>query len=522
LTADSEPPSELPPNSPANEVGALACILVSEKPEVYLRQLKAGHFYENRHQNLFATLKGMEDGDTPINIVTVSNQIVQDGGWEKVGGRQYFNSIPNHTPSEHNFSNFLDALNDMTSRREAIRTAVKLKEMASDRTVDWKNISDWSQRILTEQQRNRKPIISTAIGEAQRPPNDDPTELLRRRFLCKHGGLLVPGPSGMGKSSWLIQSLAAWSNNLMAFGIEPTRPLRSLIVQAENDDGDLAEMRDGVATGLNFNQKQRQQFFNSVVYHTSTGITGLKFCHEVLQPLLDSAHEKPFDIVAIDPAFAFINGSVSDQELVTEFLRTGINPILHEYDCAAIIMHHTNKPMSGKEKPNWLNGELAYLGSGSIEWTNWARAVISFQATGEHGVYKLNASKRGGRLGWKDSQGNFVYSRQISWCRDGQTIYWQDDGEIECKPKATPEQSARGGRPSTVDEIAFSNLHAFTSKCNPLGETQGQITTRLETYLASINQDISPSTCTRIVKRIVETGKLAKGQDLLYRVGPNA
>lgn len=513
---------ELPPNSPANEAGALGCILLSEHPEPMIRQLKPGHFFENRNQNLFVTLQQMEAEGLPVNLITVSNRVMQNGGWDHVGGRQYFESLPGRTPSEHNFPYYLDALNDMAARREAIRAAVKLKDMAGDRTVDWQNISDWSERILTEQQRTRKPIVSKPIGGAERPPDDDPTELLRHRFICRHGSLLVPGPSGMGKSSWLIQSLGCWSNSLPAFGIHPTRALRSLIVQAENDDGDLAEMRDGVALGLKFSPDQRKQFFQNVVYHTSTGVTGIKFCREVLRPLLDSAGAQPFDLLCIDPALAFVGGSASDQELVGEFLRAGINPILHEYDCAAVVMHHTNKPMTGKEKPNWRNGELAYLGSGSIEWTNWARAIISFQATGDHGVYKLNAAKRGGRLGWKDSEGNFVYSREISWCRDGKTIYWQDDGEIECKPKVTPEQKEKSGRPNVVDEICFSNLYEFTSKCNPLGETQGEAANRLEVWLASQQRDVSESTCVRIVQKLVSTGKLSKGPDKRYRKGPNA
>ena len=33
------------------------------------------------------------------------------------------------------------------------------------------------------------------------------------------------------------------------FGIVPARPLKSLLIQAENDEGDLAEMRDGVIAG---------------------------------------------------------------------------------------------------------------------------------------------------------------------------------------------------------------------------------------------------------------------------------
>src|SRR5205807_1283581 len=79
----------------------------------------------------------------------------------------------------------------------------------------------------------------------------DPNELLRHRFLCRVGGLLLCGPTGIGKSSLALQMMMRWAAGRECFGIEPVRPLKSLLIQAENDDGDLSEMRDGVSAGLN-------------------------------------------------------------------------------------------------------------------------------------------------------------------------------------------------------------------------------------------------------------------------------
>ena len=38
------------------------------------------------------------------------------------------------------------------------------------------------------------------------------------------------------------QASILWACNKAAFGIKPSRPLRSLILQAEDDDGDMQEM----------------------------------------------------------------------------------------------------------------------------------------------------------------------------------------------------------------------------------------------------------------------------------------
>jgi len=43
-----------------------------------------------------------------------------------------------------------------------------------------------------------------------------------------------------------------------AFGIEPTRPLRILCIQAENDAGDMTEMAVGVMNGLSLSAEDRE------------------------------------------------------------------------------------------------------------------------------------------------------------------------------------------------------------------------------------------------------------------------
>lgn len=79
---------------------------------------------------------------------------------------------------------------------------------------------------------------------------NDPSELLLYRFLCRCAGLLLVGPTGIGKSSLAMQMMILWALGRAAFGIVPKGPLKSVLVQAENDDGDLAEMRDGVIRGF--------------------------------------------------------------------------------------------------------------------------------------------------------------------------------------------------------------------------------------------------------------------------------
>lgn len=238
-------------------------------------------------------------------------------------------------------------------------------------------------------------------------------------------------------SSWALQEAACWTNGLPFFGFRPAKPLKFLIIQAENDEGDIAQVRDSVCTGLNLTEEQRKIFFEyCIIYTADRGHSGLKFCQEVLRPLLDlhAPH-----IVDIDPLLSFVGGNVKEQENVTAFLRAYLNPELKDHRCACKLYHHTNKPPTGKEKPNWVNGEMAYMGTGSSELANWARAIVSLQSLGKAGYYKLHAAKRGARLGWRDEEGQVLYERVVCWSRDG-GIYWRDPTAEEIAEFASGQQ----------------------------------------------------------------------------------
>jgi hypothetical protein len=267
---------------------------------------------------------------------------------------------------------------------------------------------------------------------------DDPNELLKKRFLCRGGGLLLVGPTGIGKSSLAMQAMILWAIGLPMFGIEPVKPLKSLLIQAENDEGDLAEMRDGVMAGLHLTDEQRQKAMENIMVVREDSRTGLMFFGSVVEPLLEK--HRP-DLLWIDPALAYLGGEAGSQKEVGGFLRNMLNPLVHDINCGVVVVHHTNKPASGKEKPDWSAGDFAYLGGGSAEWANWARAVIALRSLGSHSVFELRAAKRGARLGWKESDGETkAFAKNVAHANEPGVICWREADESEVPQSSKPKQ----------------------------------------------------------------------------------
>ena len=274
----------------------------------------------------------------------------------------------------------------------------------------------------------------------------DPDELIRNRFLGRGGACLVAGPTGAGKSSFLMHLKINWALGQPFLGITPVKSLRIGTIQAENDQGDMAEMLQGVYGHSGMADAAVEICQEQLVWTRVTSYTGEKFC-SVMQAFIE---DNRLDIVCVDPAFAFLGGSASDQAEVTSFLRNNVNPILERTKAALMLIHHTNKPQRETGKENWNAGDFAYAGAGSAEWANFCRAVLTIQNTKEFGIFKLLAAKRGSRIGWTDD-GQRAYHKYISHASEVDKIYWRE---------ATPDEisllDVKRGSAETSDEMVLS------------------------------------------------------------------
>lgn len=296
------------------------------------------------------------------------------------------------------------------------------------------------------------PVVRV-LGDLQTPKaENDPSELIAHRFLYRGAVCLLLGPTGIGKSSFLMQLAIFFALGRALFNITPgnayrERGMRILLVQAENDEGDLAEMRDGVLAGCGLTEAEKAQALSRIIVCTVNDRSGDRFAL-ALDALL--TEHGPFDLVLVDPAFAYLGGDSNAQKEVSRFMRELLNPLMHRHQVGMILAHHTNKPMRGKEKDHWEAGDYAYLGAGSAEWINPARAALALRSIGSDSVFELRAPKRGKRLGWKDADSQATVVQHIAHFRQQGVICWR-----KAEPAEVEETLAesKGGRPRKVDPV---------------------------------------------------------------------
>lgn len=294
-------------------------------------------------------------------------------------------------------------------------------------------------------------------------PEADPSTLLGDRWVCKGGQLLLVGQSGVGKSSLTVQAAMMWALGLPFFGIKPERALRSLFIQAENDVGDMAEIVQGVMSYVVASSKMPQDdavkiLKENVVFVRVTAQTGEAFV-EVVRELLEK--HGPMDLVFGDPLLSYIGDDISQQAVTSHFLRGLCNPLAFEHKFAWVWSHHTGKPQSdSKGRQHWNANDFAYIGLGSSELTNWARAICVLQTTKHDGIFKLLLAKRGRRANTCDSLGHPTIEIVLKHADKG--LHWEP-AELPEEPEEEPKPHGKPGRKpalSDVQELELVAMHA--------------------------------------------------------------
>jgi hypothetical protein len=336
------------------------------------------------------------------------------------------------------------------------------------------------------------------------------------RYICRGYGAWLIGPSGIGKSSLTLQAAFSWALGKSIFGITPVRPLRVLIVQSENDDGDLAEGAQGVLPHLGVDEFNGiEQLNDRVQIITEITRTGLSFCGW-LQGRIE-AHRA--EIVFVDPLLSFAGIDIARQEQCTRFLRQDLNPILQSTGAAIIGIHHTGKPRQDA-KPRAAQTELdaAYSGLGSSELVNWARAIAVLIPRGD--VFELKFPKRGRRAGATHPSGEPTLNVWLRHAREG--IHW----EQVSPPEEPSEREHAAERPLTKPEqINRAVTHSFFSSIPTEGEGMRPLGRRLIDWMqgpeASPKMVTTKSTAERAIELMLRANKLTY-RDGLYFKGSNA
>ena len=431
---------KMPPHSVEAERGVISSIMRdcqkggTQTISDVSTQINENFFYVPAHKRIYEVMVSLWRAHRPVDLISLTEHLRNKQLLDSVGGAAYvtelsgyIHELTNYVPTAGNVEYYLDIVIEKFERREDIADATRIVRAAYGADDD--EFAETVQRIATRMiHRSNVTNCSEKFNQAELLAFDsknDPDCLVGFRWQNRGGTMLWAGSSGGGKSSLEMQLAIYWACGVPCFELRPVRALKSLIIQAENDKGDMAEQFQGVLAGvaaaqdIDFEQS-KGNIEENLSIHRVIGKTGGAFL-TVLDMLIQQ--ENP-DLVWIDPLFAFAGCDLLDPEKTGRFLREGLFPIAARRNVALQVVHHVGKPARGKKANDAEIAEIdyQYLGFGTSEIQNAFRGVnILVPITGTH-TFKLVLSKRGERAGAKDAEGGFTQTLFLEHSKAG--IRW--------------------------------------------------------------------------------------------------
>lgn len=143
--ADPMKEDRLLPNSAEAEQGTIGCILLSPNECIGLCMEKiedSAAFFDLRHRTIYECLVSMHNDKTPIDLITVQQELKDLCQLESVGGLAYLACLPDATPSAANLAHYIAILLEKFTLRRLISTCTETVSNAFDHQGDVDGLID--------------------------------------------------------------------------------------------------------------------------------------------------------------------------------------------------------------------------------------------------------------------------------------------------------------------------------------------------------------------------------------------
>ncbi len=116
--------AKLPPQNAEAEASLLGAILIDSDALVKIADVIAAEdFYEERHRRIFEAANALYEQRSPIDVLTLSDQLKATGFLEAVGGAAYLTELTNFVPTAAHAEQYASIVSQKALRRRLIKAS---------------------------------------------------------------------------------------------------------------------------------------------------------------------------------------------------------------------------------------------------------------------------------------------------------------------------------------------------------------------------------------------------------------
>ena len=153
------------------EASLLGSLIIDSDSFIKIADLiNAEDFFNNQHRAIFSAMRTLHDKRSPIDILTLSEQLKSNGELDHVGGASYLTELTNFVPTAAHLEQYAQIVADKSVRRRLIKASQDIAAIGSEEKKSLQELIEEAETRLFEvsQQHVRQNITSleSILGES--------------------------------------------------------------------------------------------------------------------------------------------------------------------------------------------------------------------------------------------------------------------------------------------------------------------------------------------------------------------
>ncbi|HET9722181.1 MAG TPA: replicative DNA helicase [Candidatus Saccharimonadales bacterium] len=152
-----------PPQNTEVEASLLGSLLIDSDAFIKIGDLiQPDDFYDEKHRMIFSAMKSLHEKRSPIDILTLSEQLKNAAHLEIVGGASYLTELTNTVPTATHLEQYADIVADKAIRRRLISASQDIADVSLDENKSLQELIEEAEtRLFNVSQKHVKQDITS-------------------------------------------------------------------------------------------------------------------------------------------------------------------------------------------------------------------------------------------------------------------------------------------------------------------------------------------------------------------------
>ncbi|MFZ5447889.1 MAG: DnaB-like helicase N-terminal domain-containing protein [Thermodesulfobacteriota bacterium] len=325
--------------------------------------LTPSDFYREAHGLIFRAIQELHEKGEPVDLVTVTQSLKNKGQLEKTGGAVFLAGLSEQVGFATNVLYYADVVKSCSQKRQlklklqTLLTQIEKPDTSIDSLFDLAD-SQLQELITGSNNGNRANYCAISANDLLSQELYAPPDIIGAGIMPQGSGVFLTGDSGIGKSLLTLELAVKLSEGVDLWGLPVKRPIKVLIVQAENPDHSMQFRLKRIISGLSLAQAPR-------LFLTPSDLRLNLSQPKNRNTLKDLISRTEAELVILDPLISYHATPENDNSQMRSFLDS-LTDISRSSGAAWLLVHHHGRPQ---------DGESRFRGASAIK--DWADSFLT-------------------------------------------------------------------------------------------------------------------------------------------------